>query len=198
MTKPSPKTVAVYARGSTDRQTADSQLHELRDFVKRSQWRVVGEYIDQGYTGSNTRRPAFTEMMSEARRKKFDILLVWKLDRLGRSLKDLINTLDELGSLGIEFISYENQLCTSTPSGKLLFQIIGAVAEFEKDIIRERVKAGLANAQRKGKRLGRPAYPDTLYHKAADLHKKGFSFRSIAKELGVDEATIRKRIKQET
>jgi DNA invertase Pin-like site-specific DNA recombinase len=137
------KTVAIYARVSTDKQKVDMQLNELRDFVNRSGWKVYREFIDEGYTGSNTKRPAFSEMRHEARKRKFDILLVWKLDRLSRSLKDLINTLDELGHLGINFISYDNNLDTTTPTGKLVFQIIGAVAEFEKDIIRERVVAGL-------------------------------------------------------
>jgi DNA invertase Pin-like site-specific DNA recombinase len=117
------------------------QIRELRDFVNRSGWKIFNEYTDQGYTGANTKRPAFAEMMYEARKRRFDVLLVWKLDRLSRSLKDLINTLDEFGSLGIHFISYDNNLDTTTPTGKLVFQIIGAVAEFEKDIIRERVRA---------------------------------------------------------
>ena len=137
-----PKTVAIYARVSTDRQTTDSQLHQLRDFVRRAKWKVYREYIDTGYSGKNTQRPAYTEMLSDARRRRFELLLVWKLDRLSRSLKDLITTLDVLGHLGIDFVSYDNQLDTSSPSGKLVFNIIGAVAEFERDIIRERVRAG--------------------------------------------------------
>ena len=195
MPKPKNKTVAIYARVSTDRQTADMQLGELRDFVKRSKWKIYTEYIDHGYTGANTKRPAFTEMLKQARRKKFDILLVWKLDRLGRSLKDLITTLDELGSLGIDFISYENQLDTSTPTGKLVFQIIGAVAEFEKDIIRERVVAGLANAKRKGKQLGRPPKPPATRNQAKALHKQGLSTRAIGRKLGIAESTVRNWLK---
>jgi DNA invertase Pin-like site-specific DNA recombinase len=126
---------------------------------------------------------------------KFDILLVWKLDRLSRSLKDLINTLDDLGHLGINFISYDNNLDTTTPTGKLVFQIIGAVAEFEKDIIRERVVAGLENAKYKGKRLGRPKIHDGILEKAKELQKQGLSFRNIEKQLGVGEGTIRKKLK---
>ena len=99
-----PKTVAIYARVSTDRQTTDSQLHQLRDFVRRAKWKVYREYIDTGYSGKNTQRPAYTEMLSDARRRRFELLLVWKLDRLSRSLKDLITTLDELGHLGIDFV----------------------------------------------------------------------------------------------
>ena len=117
------------------------------------------------------------------------------LDLLSRSLKDLINTLDELGSLGIHFISYDNNLDTTTPTGKLVFQIIGAVAEFEKDIIRERVRAGLENARQKGKRLGRPEINNDILQKARVLRKQGLSFRRIEKQLGVGEGTIRKRMR---
>jgi DNA invertase Pin-like site-specific DNA recombinase len=104
---------------------------------------------------------------------------------LSRSLKDLINTIEELGSLGIDFVSYDNNLDTSTATGKLVFQIVGAVAEFEKDIIKERVITGLANARRKGKRLGRPPVSEGLYEKAKDLGRQGLSFRKIGKELGM-------------
>ena len=192
------RTVAIYARVSTNKQAADMQLTELRDFVKRSGWKIHAEFIDEGYSGANTSRPAFKEMMSQAGRRKFHILLVWKLDRLSRSLKDLISTLDELGSLGIDFVSYENDLDTSTPTGKLVFQIVGAVAEFERDIIRERVIAGLENARRKGKRLGRPPISWTTYNKAKRLREQGLSFRKIGKRLGVNEATIRKRLNRES
>jgi DNA invertase Pin-like site-specific DNA recombinase len=187
--------VAIYARVSTDRQTAELQLHELREYVKRSGWVILKEYIDEGYSGVNTKRPAFAQMLSDARKKKFQIVLVWKLDRLGRSLKDLITTLDELGHLGIDFISYENQLDTSTPTGKLVFQIIGAVAEFEKDIIRERVVAGLANARRKGKRLGRPTIPPDTRDKAQVLRAQGLSYRQIGHTLRVGESTVRNWLK---
>jgi DNA invertase Pin-like site-specific DNA recombinase len=189
------KSVAIYARVSTDKQKVDMQLNELRDFIKRSGWSIYREFIDEGYTGSNIKRPAFTEMLYEAKKRKFDILLVWKLDRLSRSLKDFINTLDELGHLGINFISYDNNLDTTTPTGKLVFQIIGAVAEFEKDIIRERVVAGLDNARQKGKHLGRPKIHDGILAKAKELRKRGLSFRKIEKQLGVGEGTIRKKLK---
>lgn len=190
------KTVAIYARVSTDKQKVDMQLRELKAFIKRSGWKPYQEYIDYGYSGANTRRPAFVQMMNEAKKRKFDVLLVWKLDRLSRSLKDLINTLDELGHLDIDFISYDNNLDTSTPTGKLVFQIIGAVAEFEKDIIRERVMAGLANARSKGKRLGRPPVSNQLLEKAKELQQQGLSMRKIEKHLGLGEGTIRKRLKQ--
>jgi len=134
--------------------------------------------------------------MCEARKRKFDVLLVWKLDRLSRSLKDLISTLDKLKSSGIHFISYDNNLDTTTPTGKLVFQIIGAVAEFEKDIIRERVRAGLENGKKKGKHLGRPAVNTGILEKAIILRNQGLSFRRIEKQLSVGEGTIRKGLKK--
>jgi DNA invertase Pin-like site-specific DNA recombinase len=191
------KKVAIYARVSTDKQAADMQLTELRSYVKRSKWGIYKEFIDHGYSGTSVKRPGFAGMMAAAQKKKFDILLVWKLDRLSRSLKDLITTLDELSSLGIDFISYDNQMDTSTPSGKLLFSLIGAMAEFEREIIRERVKAGLENARRKGKTLGRPRMPGKLRQKAFGLHKSGISNRKIGKKLGIAESTVRNWLKSE-
>ena len=171
------------------------QLRELRLFVKRSGWTIYNEYIDHGFTGANTNRPAFNIMMDEAKKRKLNILLIWKLDRLSRSMKDLINTLDELGHYGINFISYDNNLDTTTPTGKLVFHVIGAVAEFEKDIIRDRVIAGLAHAKSQGKRLGRPPLSDAKLTEAKKLLKQGLSMRAVEKKLGVGEGTIRKKLK---
>ncbi len=186
---------AVYARVSTDRQAVEMQLAELRTYAAKRGWSVVDEYVDQGCSGSNTKRPAFTQMMADAKRRRFDLLLVWKLDRLGRSLKDLITTLDELSALGVDFVSLNDQMDTSTPAGKLVFQVIGAVAEFERDIIKERVKAGLANARRKGKRLGRPPIPPVVFEQARRLRSQGLSYREIGRRLDLNESTIRKRLK---
>jgi len=190
------KAGAIYARVSTDRQTVDMQIHELKEYVKRRGWNLYREFIDQGYSGSDTKRPAFQEMMNEAKKRKFDVLLVWKLDRLSRSMKDLVMVLNELGGLGIGFVSYDNNLDTSTPTGKLVFHVIGAVAEFEKDIIKERVKAGLENARRKGKKLGRPGVDDSVIETARALREEGRSFRKIGKELGISEGVVRQRLKR--
>ena len=192
------KFVAIYARVSTDKQKVDMQISDLQEFVQRAGWIVYREFVDNGFTGKDTSRPAFKEMMDEARKRKFDMLLVWKLDRLSRSLKDLIGTLDELGHLGIDFISYDNKIDTSSPTGKLVFQIIGAVAEFERDIISERVRAGLRNARRKGKRLGRPPVAPIIIDKARLLRSKGLSYRDIGKQLGISEGMVRKGLKQST
>ena len=180
---------------SNDKQKTELQLSELRDYVSRSRWKIYKEYVDHGYTGANTKRPAFTEMMADARKKKFDVLLVWKFDRLSRSMRDLINTISEIESLGLDFVSYENQIDTSTPSGKLVFHVIGSVSEFERDIIAERVRAGLANARRKGKRLGRPPYPQTKKDEAQKLRQQGKSLRAIGQTLGVSEGSVRNWLK---
>lgn len=188
-------TVAIYARVSTERQTVDIQLHELRQYIKRRGWTPYREYIDQGFTGSDTKRPAFREMMKDARKKQFDILLVWKLDRLSRSVKDLVNTIGELEGLRIDFISYDNNIDTSTPQGKLLFHVVGAMTEFEREIIRERVRAGLSNAKKKGRVLGRPRVHQGIVDEVPVLRHQGKSYRTIGKELGISEAAARKIMK---
>lgn len=189
------KLVAIYARVSTDKQKVDMQLDELRQYVKRAGNKIYKEFIDEGFTGKNTQRPAFKEMMELARQRKFDVLLVWKLDRLSRSLKDLINTLDELGHFGIDFISHDNQIDTTTSQGRLIFSVVGAVAEFERDIISERIKAGLKNARSKGKRLGRPPVSPIIIKQAKELRAQGLSYRKIGKRLGISESMVRKGLK---
>ena len=186
------KTAAIYARVSTGQQKVDPQL---RRFVKRSGWRLYKEYIDQGYSGKDTKRPQYIRMKEGARRRKFNVLLVWKLDRLSRSTRDLLNTTEELDALGVDFISYENQIDTTTPSGKLFFTIVAAFAQFEREIIRERVIAGLENAKSKGKVLGRPKIGDPVIERARNLRQEGLAYRQIGRELNVDESTIRKRLK---
>lgn len=189
------KIVAIYARVSTDRQKVAMQLEELRAFAQRSGWIIFKEFTDEGFTGKHTQRPAYNAMMKEARHRKFDVLLVWKLDRLSRSMKDLINTLDELRHLGVDFVSYDDrQLDTTTPAGKLMFHMIAAVAEFEREIIRERVIAGLESAKRKGKRLGRPPVAPLVLERGKALRKQGLSFAAIGKQLGVSGDVIRKRL----
>src|SRR3989454_12655618 len=149
--------VALYARVSTcnGQQDPEMQLRELREYAQHRELIIVDEYIDK-MTGSKDSRPALNRLMADASQRKFDAVLVWKLDRFGRSLRHLVNALAEFEALGLSFISLRDNLDLSTPSGRLMFQIIGAMAEFEKSLIQERVKAGLRNARAKGKRLGRP------------------------------------------
>ena len=148
-----------YARVSTtDKgQDVELQLRELRTFTQTRGWAIHREYLDEGISGSRVYRPALERLLAACRRRQVDIVLVWRLDRLGRSLKHLIMTLDEFQSLGVAFVSLHEQLDCTTAAGQLLVHLLGAFAEFERAIIRERVKAGLANARIKGKRLGRPS-----------------------------------------
>lgn len=191
------KIVAIYARVSTNKQDISMQLDELKEYVKRRGWTLGQTYQDKGFTGSNTRRPEFNNLMAEARQRKFDILLVWKLDRFCRSLKDLIVTIDELENLNIDFVSYKDtQFDTTSPSGRLVFNIIGSVAEFEREIIRERVIAGLDKAKRKGKTLGRKKkLSSALLDKAKKMRGQGLTWKAIGKKLDLNESTIRKKLK---
>ncbi len=183
--------VALYARVSTSNghQDPEMQLAELREYASRRGWEIVGEYTDQGVSGSKESRPELNRLMTDAHRRRFDAVLVWKIDRFGRSLKHLVNALADLGAYGVAFISLRDNLDLSTPSGRLMFQIIGAMAEFERALIQERVKAGLRNARAKGKRLGRPRRVVDA-SRITDLRTSGVSWRGIAQELGVGLATV--------
>jgi len=153
--------VGVYARVSTAncQQDPELQLSELREYATRRGWEIAEIYTDNGVSGSKDSRPALNRLMADAGQRKFDTVLVWKLDRFGRSLRHLINALAELEARGIAFVSLRDNLDLGTPSGRLMFQIIGAMAEFERALIQERVKAGLRHARSKGKRLGRSYLP---------------------------------------
>jgi DNA invertase Pin-like site-specific DNA recombinase len=148
---------AIYARGSTvNGQSPEMQLSDLREYASRRGWEVFAEYIDSGVSGAKESRPELNRLMVDAHRRHFDVVLCWKVDRFGRSLKHLVNALADLDSYGIAFVSLRDNLDLSTPSGRLMFQIIGAMAEFERSLIQERVRAGLRNAKLRGKTLGRP------------------------------------------
>jgi DNA invertase Pin-like site-specific DNA recombinase len=182
--------VALYVRVSTSngQQDPEMQLRELREYAERRDLTIVGEYIDR-MTGSKDSRPSLNRLMEDAGQRKFDAVLVWKLDRFGRSLRHLVNALAELEALGLTFISLRDNLDLSTPSGRLMFQIIGAMAEFERSLIQERVKAGLRNAKAKGVRLGRPRI-FVSESRIDTLRGAGASWRAIAKELGVSLGTL--------
>jgi DNA invertase Pin-like site-specific DNA recombinase len=186
--------VALYARVSTlNGQDPEMQLRELREYSSRRGWLVDKEYIDQGVSGSKESRPALNDLMNDAHRRKFDAVLVWKIDRFGRSLKHLVNSLAELGALGVAFISFGDNLDLSTPSGRLMFQIIGAMAEFERALIQERVRAGLRNAKAKGRRLGRPRVVVDVC-RIASLRAQGRSWSQVRTELGVSKGTAQRAV----
>jgi DNA invertase Pin-like site-specific DNA recombinase len=182
--------VALYARVSTSngQQDPEMQLRELREYAEHRELTIIGEYIDK-MTGSKDSRPSLNRLMADASLRKFDAVLVWKLDRFGRSLRHLVNALAELEALGLSFISLRDNLDLSTPSGRLMFQIIGAMAEFERSLIQERVKAGLRNARAKGKKLGRPR-ADVDEAKVEALRASGASWRAVAEKLGVGLGTV--------
>jgi DNA invertase Pin-like site-specific DNA recombinase len=182
--------IALYARVSTTagQQDPEMQLRELREYAKNRELTITDEYIDR-MSGSKDLRPALNRLMADATKRKFDAVLVWKLDRFGRSLRHLVNALAELEALGISFISLRDNLDLTTPAGRLMFQIIGAMAEFERALIQERVKAGLRNAKAKGRRLGRPpAIVDRERIRA--LRDSGASWRAIAEKLGIGVGTV--------
>jgi DNA invertase Pin-like site-specific DNA recombinase len=184
--------VALYARVSTlNNQDPEMQLAELREYAGRRGWQIVEEFTDLGVSGCKESRPALNRLMSDACRRRFDAVLVWKIDRFGRSLKHLVNALADLAAFGVAFISLRDNLDLSTPSGRLMFQIIGAMAEFERALIQERVRAGLRNARNKGKRLGRPRVVVDSSRIAA-LRAHGRSWAEIMAETGVSKGTAQR------
>jgi len=185
--------VAIYGRVSTQDQHVDNQVLELRKYCNARTLTVWREFLDIGISGSKESRPQFDLMMNEARKRKFDVLIVWKLDRLSRSLKHLLNTLDELNALNISFIDYSNNLDTTTAQGRLMFQMVGAFAEFERSLIRERVKLGLQHAKAKGKQLGRPKL-DVDTNKLFNLRNDGLSIRKIATALHISIGSVHKTL----
>lgn len=190
--------VGIYARVSTaDKgQDPELQLKDLRQYANARGWKVFGEYVDIGESGSKDKRPQLDRLMEDARKRRIDGILVWKLDRFGRSLKSLVNTLEEFRSLGIQFVSYTENLDFSTPAGRAMANLIGVFAEFERDLIRERVKAGIQNAKSKGIRVGRRPLIDTgLLKTVADMRGKGMTIRKISKAIRLSRSLVHKTLK---
>ena len=185
--------VALYGRVSTltHGQDVEMQLRELREYANARGWTITAEYVDRGVSGSLESRPELNKLVADAHRRRFDIVLCWKVDRFGRSLKHLVNALADLDAYGVAFVSLGDNLDLSTPSGRLMFQIIGAMSEFERSLIQERVRAGLRNAKAKGKVLGRPRINVDVSRIAA-LRAQGLSWARIAATLKVGEGTVRR------
>jgi DNA invertase Pin-like site-specific DNA recombinase len=182
--------VALYARVSTSDkgQDPEMQLRELREYCSRRGWTIAGEYVDVGISGAKDSRPRLNDLMSEAHKRKFDSVVVWKFDRFARSVSHLLRALETFRSLGIEFVSYSEAIDTSTPVGKMTFTVLGAVAELERSLITERVRAGIRNARAKGTKWGRK----TVQVDAAEIRRlrtEGLSFEAIATQLGVSVGT---------
>lgn len=182
------KKIATYSRVSTDDQKVDMQLDALRQYAQIKGVETYREYIDH-ISGAKESRPALNEMLADARRGKFNVLVVWKIDRLGRSVAHLLSILTELQTLGIAFVSLQEAIDTATPAGKMVFTFLGAVAEFERAIISERVKSGMKAAKKRGKHCGRPPARVDL-SLAKKLRAEGKSLRQIANTIGVSHVTL--------
>src|ERR1035437_3843185 len=192
-----PIRAALYARISTlnHGQDPEVQLRELREFCQRRGFAIAHEYVDRGISGSREKRPALDKLISDCRRRLVDAVIVYRYDRFARSLRQLVNALEEFRSLGIDFISLHEGVDTSTPNGRLVFGIFASIAEFERELIRDRVKSGIAAARAKGKRLGRPRRVVDSSRITA-LRTQGISWATIGEQLGVSEGTARQRGQQ--
>lgn len=182
------ETAAIYARVSTTDQTCDLQLRDLREYCERRGWQVI-EYVDSGVSGAKASREQLDRLMLDARRGKIGVVICWRFDRFARSTKHLLDALEEFKALGIGFVSHQEAIDTTSPMGKLLFTIVAAMAEMERSILIERVRAGMATAKAKGKPLGRPK---KVFRRdvALQMRAAGQSWRSIAKTLGVPVSTL--------
>lgn len=185
---------ALYARVSTTNgQNPEMQPEELRQYCARRGWKVAGEYVDRGISGSREQRPELDRLLTACRKRQADAVVVYRYDRFARSLRQLVNALEEFRSLGINFVSLHEGVDTSTPNGRLVFGIFATIAEFERELIRERVRSGLASAKAKGKRLGRPRVIVDA-QQIASLRVQGHSWAEIAAKVGVGQGTVRRGV----
>lgn len=182
---------AIYARVSTtgNGQSPEMQLRELREYCERRGWQIAGEYVDAGISGAKDRRPELDRMMADAHKRRFDVVAVWKFDRFARSVSHLLRALDTFRVLGIEFVSLSESLDTATPAGRMVFTVLGAVAELERSLIAERVRAGLRNAKAKGRKLGRPRVAVDVAQ-IARLRAQKRSWPQIAAEMGLSVGKV--------
>jgi DNA invertase Pin-like site-specific DNA recombinase len=191
------KTAAVYARVSTNGQTTDNQVRELKKVAKRHGWKIAAKYVDHGVSGSKGRdkRPALDKLLKAANRRDFSIIMAWSVDRLGRSLQHLVGFLDEIHAKGVDLYLHQQNIDTSTPSGKAMFQMAGVFAEFERSMIQERVRAGLERAREQGRVLGRPKVSTRTESLIRQKRKQGMGILKIAREVGVGTSVVQRVLK---
>jgi DNA invertase Pin-like site-specific DNA recombinase len=194
LTNPAPKRVAIYARTSTVReQDPRVQIEELRRVAQQRGWAIVGEYVDHGYSGSRDKRPELDRLMVDVGKGRVDVVCCWRFDRFARSVRHLVTALDDFRARAIDFVSINDAIDTSTPAGRFTFHVIAAVAELEREIIRERVRIGIQSARRHGQRVGRPPrFVDV--HRASMLRSEGKSLRQTALALKVGVATLHRAL----
>jgi DNA invertase Pin-like site-specific DNA recombinase len=190
------KRAAIYVRVSTLDQHPETQLHEVRQFASQRGFHVVREYTDHGFSGTKARRPALDELMEDARRHKFDALMVWSIDRLARSTKHLLQTLDELNGLGIQFLSQREAIDTEGPLGRAIVVIVSAMAELERCVIIERVRAGMRRAKLEGRRIGREPLQVNRPALLRD-RERGLSLNQLAKAHGISKASVCRVLREE-
>ncbi len=188
------KKVALYMRVSTSSQSTALQERDLTIYCQQLNYTIYKQYVDHGISGTKESRPALNDLMNDARKRKFDAVIVWRFDRFARSTKHLILALEEFQQLNIGFISYSENINTDSIMGKAMFSIISSLAEFERNLIVERINAGLANAKAKGKKLGRPKKRSD--HLIINLRKQGLSYRAIAKQLGISLGSVQQALKK--
>jgi DNA invertase Pin-like site-specific DNA recombinase len=191
------KSAAIYARVSTNGQTTDNQVRELRKVARRHGWKVAAEYIDHGVSGAKGRdeRPELDRLLKAANRREFDLIMAWSVDRLGRSLQHLVGFLDEIHAKGVDLYLHQQNIDTSTPSGKAMFQMAGVFAEFERSMIQERVRAGLDRAREQGKVLGRPKVSPRTETLIRQKRARGMGILKIAREVGVGTSVVQRVLK---
>jgi len=185
--------IGIYARVSTKDQSCELQVRDLRAYCTARGFDLVREYVDVGHSGAKDSRPELNKLMDDARKRQFDAIVVWRFDRFARSTKHLLSALEEFRSLGIQFISYQENIDTSSALGQALFTIVSAVAQLERDLIRERVSAGIRNARANGKVFGRPKN-SVDRDRILQMKAEGLSLRQIAAQLGAGYGTIRARL----
>ena len=190
--------VAIYVRVSTNEQTTENQVRELKTWADRAGHEIVAIYDDNGVSGAKGReyRVEFDKLLKGAVRREFDLVAAWSVDRLGRSLQDLVGFLQELHGSGVDLYLHQQALDTTTPGGKAMFQMMGVFAEFERSMISERVKSGLARAKNNGKTLGRPKVSDEVEGQIRELRSEGKGILAIAKELGIGTSTVQRVVAQ--
>jgi len=180
--------IALYARVSTADEDTDLQLVELRRYAAARGWVIVADFVDRGVSGAGTRRPALDQLWAAARRRDVDGIVVWRFDRFSRSVSNLVRALEEFRGLGVAFISIHEQIDTSSPTGRVVFAVVATMAEFEREILRERVRAGLSRARERGVQLGRPLKLDPL--EVLRLRGDGMSVCAIARSVGAPASTV--------
>ena len=188
-----PRKVAIYARVSTSSQTVENQFQELRDVAKRNGWTVVAELSDSGISGAKGRdqRPAFDQLLKRATRREFDLIMVWAIDRLGRSIQHLVGFINDIQAMGVDLFVMQQAIDTTTPSGRMIFSIFSALGEYERELIRERILAGQKRARAQGVKIGRPSkLNDAIRTSVKLLRDGGMGIKEISKRLEIGVGSV--------